>query len=87
MNPAELRGELAAGTIRPAYLIVGEEPLLRDDALRELREAVLAPGTEDFNLDRLDGETARPAALLDAVGTLPVMAPRRSASTGMKAAM
>ena len=77
MNPAELADELAAGKIRPAYLIVGEEPLLRDDALAQLRTALLAPGTEDFNFDRLDGETTRPAALLDAVRTLPVMAERR----------
>jgi DNA polymerase-3 subunit delta len=77
VKPAELADELAAGTIRPAYLIVGEEPLLRDDALAQLRKALLAPGTEDFNFDRLDGETIGPAALLDAVRTLPVMAERR----------
>jgi DNA polymerase-3 subunit delta len=77
VNLAELREELSAGAIRPAYLVVGEEPLLRDEALAALREAVLASGPEDFNFDRLDGENARPAALLDAVGTLPVMAERR----------
>jgi DNA polymerase-3 subunit delta len=77
VNLAELREELLAGVIRPAYLVVGEEPLLRDDALALLREAVLAGGPEDFNFDRLDGESARPAALLNAVGTLPVMAERR----------
>jgi DNA polymerase-3 subunit delta len=77
VNLAELREELSEGAIRPAYLVIGEEPLLRDDALALLREAVLAGGPEDFNFDRLDGESARPAALLDAVGTLPVMAERR----------
>ena len=77
MNLAELREELSAGAIRPAYLVVGEEPLLRDEALAALRETILASGPEDFNFDRLDGENARPAALLDAVGTLPVMAERR----------
>jgi len=77
VNLAELRGELSAGAIRPAYLVVGEEHLLRDEALAALREAVLAGALQDFNLDRLDGENARAAALLDAVGTLPVMAERR----------
>jgi len=77
VNLAELRTELAAGTIRPAYLVIGEEFLLRDDALALLRDAVLAAETEAFNFDRLDGESTRPAALLDAVGTLPVMAERR----------
>jgi DNA polymerase-3 subunit delta len=77
VNVEELRGELSEGTIRPAYLVVGEEPLLRDDALALLRETVLAGAPEDFNFDRLDGESTRPATLLDAVATLPVMAPRR----------
>jgi DNA polymerase-3 subunit delta len=77
LNLATLRKEIAAGSIRPAYLVVGQEPLLRDDAVGILREAALAPGTEDFNFDRLDGATARPADLLDAVATLPVMADRR----------
>ena len=77
MNVDELRSELSEGKIRPAYLVLGEEPLLRDDAVALLREAVLAGAPEDFNLDRLDGERTRPAALLDAVGSLPVMAERR----------
>ncbi|MEE9607815.1 MAG: DNA polymerase III subunit delta [Myxococcota bacterium] len=77
MTPEELRQELAAGVLRPAYLIAGEEALLRDDALALVREAVLAGIPDAFNFDRLDGETSTPAALLDAVGTLPVQAPRR----------
>jgi DNA polymerase-3 subunit delta len=77
MKPAELEAELASGRIRPAYLVVGEEPLLRDEALEALRQAVLVPGSEDFNFDRLEGESVRPAALFDALGMLPVMADRR----------
>jgi DNA polymerase-3 subunit delta len=77
VNAAELAAELAAGKIRPAYLVAGEEPLLRDEALAALKRAVLAPGSEDFNFDRLEGDSARPAALLDALGTLPVMAEHR----------
>jgi DNA polymerase-3 subunit delta len=73
----ELRAELAEGMIRPAYLVVGEEPLLRDDSLALIRAAVLTEGPEDFNYDRLDGASTRPAGFLDAVAALPVMAPRR----------
>jgi len=73
----DLRAELAAGTLRPAYLVAGEEPLLRDDALAALREAVLADGPAEFNSDRLEGGATSPAALFDAVRILPVMAPRR----------
>lgn len=77
MNLEELSSEIAAGTIRPAYLLAGEEPLLRDDALATIQEAVLAEGPSDFNLDRLTGESATPASLRDAVAALPMLSPRR----------
>lgn len=77
MRPGELREELLAGRLRPAYLLAGEEPLLRDDALALLRETVLASGPIDFNFQRLGGDATRPAELIDAVRTLPVMAERR----------
>jgi len=73
----ELRAELVAGTLRPAYLIAGEEPLQRDEALAALRAHVLAGAPVDFNLDRLDGVATTRAELIDALRTLPVMAPRR----------
>ncbi len=77
MNLEELGAELEAGRIRPAYLLAGEEALLRDDALAALRRAVLAQGPEDFNLDRLSGDAATPAVVRDAVAALPMMSPRR----------
>lgn len=77
LEPGALRKELAAGRVRPAYLLAGEEPLLRDDALALLREHVLAGAPEDFNFDRLDGESTTAARLSEAVCTLPVMAQRR----------
>lgn len=72
-----LAAELADGRIRPAYLLAGSEVLLRDDALATLRAAVLDEGASDFNFDRLDGESAGSVELVDAVNSLPVMAPRR----------
>src|SRR5690606_37699533 len=60
MTPDELAEELAGGRVRPAYLLAGGEPLLRDDALAALRAAVLAGGPADFNLDRLEGDEATP---------------------------
>jgi DNA polymerase-3 subunit delta len=77
VTPAELAAELAGGRLRPAYLVAGEEPLLRDDALAALRGAALADAAVDFNLDRLDGDSLKPGVLTDAVRTLPVMAARR----------
>jgi DNA polymerase-3 subunit delta len=77
LTPDELRAELGAGSLRPAYLILGEEPLARDEALAALRAQVLAGGPADFNCDRLEGASTTAARLIDAVRTLPVMAPRR----------
>ena len=76
MTPDELRAELAAGTVRPAYLVVGEELLYRDDALAAIQSAVLSSGPVDFNFEMLEAD-ASPAALIDATQTLPVMAPYR----------
>ncbi len=57
--------------------MAGAEDLLRDDAVGALRATVLADGPADFNLDRLEGDSATPGQLLDAVRTLPVLAARR----------
>ena len=77
MTPEELREELDAGRFRPAYLLLGEEPLLRDDALAAIRSATLVEGASDFNWDLLPAASTTPARLRDAVAMLPVMAPRR----------
>jgi DNA polymerase-3 subunit delta len=77
VTPDELQAELDGGRLRPAYLLAGEEPLLRDDALAWIRARALEGSAEDFDLDRLDAESTQPGRLLDAVRTLPVLAPRR----------
>ncbi|HBZ71688.1 MAG TPA: DNA polymerase III subunit delta [Deltaproteobacteria bacterium] len=77
MMPDALAKELRAGKLRAAYLLLGEEPLLRDDALAAIREQTLEPQTREFNFDRLEGASTSPAALLDALRTLPVLSPRR----------
>jgi DNA polymerase III subunit delta len=77
VSPDELESELAAGRIRPAYLLAGSEPLLREDARRAIEAAVLGNAPRDFDFDRLEGETCTPAALEDALRVLPVLAPRR----------
>ncbi len=77
MSVDAVRKELAAGQVRPAYLLAGAESLLRDDALDAIEEAVLAEGPRDFNLDRLEVGPATPGRLEEALAGLPVMASRR----------
>ena len=77
MNPQELTAELEKGRIRPAYLLAGQEPLLREESLAALGKATLEPATRDFNLDRLPGNTTSAASLRNFAETLPVMAKHR----------
>jgi DNA polymerase-3 subunit delta len=77
VTPEELAAELAGGEIRPAYLLAGEEALLRDDALASLSAGVLDGTADDFNHQRLPGDATTPAALQEALAALPVMAARR----------
>jgi DNA polymerase-3 subunit delta len=77
LNLTELQRELSSGEVRPAYLVLGEEALLRDDALFAIESTVLESSPADFNLDRLDGSKTAPAALRDAVNALPVLGQHR----------
>lgn len=77
MTPEALRAELVAGRVRGAYLLAGDQALLRDEAMAALREVVLGDAPAVFNLDRFEGGGATPAALRDALHTLPVLSARR----------
>jgi DNA polymerase-3 subunit delta len=77
VTPDALAEELAAGTLRPAYLLAGDEPLLRDESLAAIRAAVLGEAANDFDFERLEGERAGAGRLLDALRVLPVLAERR----------
>ena len=76
MNLAELECELADRGARRAYLLAGDESLLRDDALAALRRAVLRDADPAFHLDRFDGAVT-PGELIDALHTLPVFSAHR----------
>ena len=77
MMPSQILEELAKGHVRPAYLLAGSEPLLRDDALAAIETSVLEGAPRDFNLDRLEVGKVTPGRLEEALENLPVMAERR----------
>jgi len=77
MKVSQVLDELAKGILRPAYLVVGAEPLLRDQALSALETTILGNGPRDFNLDRLDVAQTTPGRLEEALGSLPMMATHR----------
>jgi len=61
----------------PAYLLLGEEILLREAFLSRLLTALLPPGLESLNLDILSGSEAASADLVTRCRTIPAFAPRR----------
>lgn len=58
------------------YLFYGEEAFLRDDCLARLREVILPPGLEDFNLHTAQGKECSADWIQQAVDCLPVMSER-----------
>lgn len=65
------------GVLSPVYLFYGEEDYVQEKALKALKEGLLPPGLEAFNLDEEDGESLSPAAIVNLASTHPVMADKR----------
>ena len=77
MTPEALLAELEKGRVRTAYLLAGEEALLRDRSLAAIRSKALGDAANDFDVEKLDGERATAAQLDNALRALPVLAPHR----------
>lgn len=77
MTPDEAIREAESGTLRPVYLVVGEERLLVELAVRALRDAATRGGIPGFNEDRYQAGEAKVDAILGAARMLPMMAARR----------
>lgn len=75
IDPAQLRKELDAGQLRPAYLLDGDDGFIRQRAFEQLRSRVLDGAMPELNehvLTRPDGEQIAAAANIP-----PMMAERR----------
>ena len=71
MKLEELEKELARGEVRPAYLLAGDEPLLRDDALTALRGAVLGGSADEHTtVGEIIGRGFGPDEITDAIETV-----------------
>lgn len=77
MNSADAIREAKKGDLRPVYILVGEERLLRDEALTEIRSAALDGGIPAFNEDKFTAGEVDIDKVLSAVRTVPMMAKRR----------
>lgn len=64
-------------SLKPVYLIFGEEDLLLDRALRRLRDRIAEEADLDFNYEAFDGERANADEVVAAANTLPFASERR----------
>lgn len=76
LSPAALHKQIAAGATGPLYALIGEDDAEKSAVASEFLE-MIDEGLRPFNVDRLYGGDIRMDDVLDAVGTLPMMAPRR----------
>ena len=76
VNPTQLQSALKQGSPAPMYLVVGEEDLLRDEAVAMLKAALLGEGGE-FNFDVFYGDEAEGSEILNCASEVPVFAERR----------
>jgi DNA polymerase-3 subunit delta len=72
-----LRDAIKRQSFDAAYYIWGEDDYQKDDAVRQLIDAALDPGTRDFNLDTRRSSELDAEALGILVSTPPMMASRR----------
>jgi DNA polymerase III subunit delta len=77
MSPDAAIAEAQSGTVRPVYLLLGEERWLRTRVVAALRERVTAGGIRGFNEDEFIAGDASVGAVIAAARTLPMMAKLR----------
>jgi DNA polymerase III subunit delta len=77
VTPSEAIAQARAGRLLAVYLVAGEERLVRDQVVAELRKAALGSGIAAFNEDKFTAGEADVDAIIAAARTVPMMAPRR----------
>jgi DNA polymerase-3 subunit delta len=72
-----LRDAIKRRSFDGAYYILGDDDYQKDDAVRQLVDAALEPGTRDFNLDTRRASEIDPETLEVLLSTPPMMAEKR----------
>src|SRR5690242_13872559 len=76
ISPAAVRKQIAAGETAPLYMLVGADDAEKAAVAGEFAD-VVDEGLQAFNVERMYGGETKVDQLIDAVQTLPMMAPRR----------
>ena len=77
MTPEQAEQEAKKGTLKPVYLVVGEERYLADRVMHTLRDETMKGGIAGFNEDKFTAGEATVDAVLSAAKMVPMMAKRR----------
>jgi DNA polymerase-3 subunit delta len=77
VTPSEAIARAKRGELLPVYVVAGEERLLRDEVVTEVRAAALAGGVPAFNEDRFTAGEVTADTVVAAARTVPMMARRR----------
>lgn len=72
----QLKKDLAAGTLKTAYVFWGEETYLREYYLSQAVKKLVPAGFEEFNYHRLEGKGLEIQTLSEQVEAMPMMAER-----------
>ncbi|MCL1820182.1 MAG: DNA polymerase III subunit delta [Oscillospiraceae bacterium] len=73
----ELKKHIKAGEPAPLYIFHGSEAYLREYYLNKIKELIIPPGTETFNLSVFDKRGFSTQAFIEALETAPFMAEHR----------
>ncbi len=77
MTPEDALEEARAGSLRPVYVVVGEEPFIATRVLTALRTAALDGATPGLNDEQMTAGEATVDAVLSSARTLPMFCKRR----------
>jgi DNA polymerase-3 subunit delta len=77
MTPDAAIKEASQGKLRPIYVVIGEEQVLRDEVVAAIRAAALGSGIAAFNEDKFTAGEVDVEKVIGAARTAPMMAPRR----------
>ncbi len=66
-----LGGEIREDRLFPCFFLYGEETYLADEFVRQLKDALISPDGQGFNLERFALEESRWADLIDLARTVP----------------
>ena len=77
MKPDELVAQIEKRRIAPVYFLSGDDEFSKEEAVRQLIAATVAPGDEAFSLDLLNGDNTDATTILTLAATVPMLTEQR----------